>query len=133
MIIDYEITHLENYDEEVSIRAMTGYMDGWNELLGLSIYFEVEILLSDENDIFEKRKIFNITMQSEERNNRIQGYSGYEMSYGSYYGVDDDHDELVQFLEENDKFEELEKIQKELVGEAQFISKQYLEELEGKN
>lgn len=84
---------------------------------GYQVNFDIEAT----NKNGEKRK-FHIVLQSEDRNNGLEAYSGYDMYFGTAYGCDaDEWVELEKFIDYD------EEIKNTLISNAEDEAKYYLE------
>lgn len=123
----FEITKYEIFDDFAEMVPVFGqgcnYPTG-NGVNGYHVTAQVDVTHGGE------ARSFTLVLQSEERTDNIQAYSGYEMFWGGHYGCDaDEHYKLRDWLEgENNAL--LDAIERELVSRAEADCKHWLEQKE---
>lgn len=116
----FTIENQKAFDEYASINH-TFSNAATNEpvLEGFQVNFTIEVSANNET------KTFEVVFQSEERNNGLMAYNGYEMQPGTWYGCDgDDSGEVIDFCDGDSS------VIDQLRIKANAMAKQYLNENE---
>jgi len=93
-----KIIKTEIFEDLAEVKTFSNSACETESLDGFQIDFDVTVT-NQEN----KTKDFHITFQSEDRNNGLQAYNGYDMSTAAKYGCDDDDSpEMEEFLDYDD-------------------------------
>jgi len=96
-----KINSIEPFEDICELMAINNACCSYDDLFLNG--FQVDINLTVNNSLNETR-IFNISLQSQDRNNGMMYYSKFSMVTSSQYGNDfDESEDLVDWLKETDQ------------------------------
>jgi len=95
--ISFEITSEETFTDETELnREFSNAATDGPVLEGFQVNFVVDVTFNGEE------KSFEVIYQTEDRNNGMMAYNGYEMAVATIYGCDaDESQELLTFVEDD--------------------------------
>ncbi|SBS29062.1 hypothetical protein MSP8886_01422 [Marinomonas spartinae] len=95
--ISFKITSEETFTDFTELNQEFSNAATYGPVLeGFQVNFVVDVTFNGEE------KSFEVIYQSEERNNGMMAYNGYEMAVATIYGCDaDESQELLAFIEDD--------------------------------